>query len=334
MSADVIIVGGGLAGLVAAAELVEARRSVILVDQEPEQSLGGQAFWSFGGIFLVDSPEQRLMGIHDSYELALEDWMGTAAFDRKEDYWPRKWAEAYVAFAAGEKGPWLRERGLKFFPVVGWAERGGGAAIGHGNSVPRFHVTWGTGPGIIEPFVSRVREGAKQGLVTFKFRHRVNELTRTNGAVDGVRGDVLALSDVQRGFKSSREVVGEFALKGQAVIVASGGIGANHELVRKNWPQRLGSAPKRMITGVPDHVDGRMLAITEAAGGMIINRDRMWHYVEGIKNWAPIWTKHAIRILPSPSSLWLDARGKRLPVPLYPGFDTLGTLRYLTTTSA
>jgi predicted oxidoreductase len=327
--ADVIIVGAGLAGLVAAAELIDAGKKIIVVDQEPEQSLGGQAFWSLGGIFLVDSPEQRRMGIRDSHALALEDWMGTAAFDRDEDFWPRKWAEAYVAFAAGEKRTWLRERGIRFFPVVGWAERGGGNAVGHGNSVPRFHLTWGTGPGVIEPFVERVREGEKQGLVTFKFRHRVNELTKSGAAVDGVRGDVLVPSNIERGQKSSREVVGAFELKAQVVIVTSGGIGGNHELVRKSWPQRLGPPPRRMITGVPDHVDGRMLAITEAAGGTIINRDRMWHYVEGIKNWNPIWTDHAIRILPGPSSLWLDARGKRLPIPLYPGFDTLGTLQHI-----
>src|SRR5215471_18825823 len=330
--ADAIIVGAGLAGLVAAAELVEAGKRIIVLDQEPEQSLGGQAFWSLGGIFLVDSPEQRRMRIRDSYDLALEDWMGTAVFDRAEDQWPRRWAKAYVAFAAGEKGPWLRQRGIKFFPVVGWAERGGRNAIGHGNSVPRFHVTWGTGPGVVTPFLHRVREGAKQSLVTFKFRHRVDELTRTGGAIDGVSGEILAPSNVERGFKSSRDVVGEFALRAQAVIVASGGIGADHALVRQNWPQRLGAPPARMISGVPDHVDGRMLAIAEAAGGSIINRDRMWHYVEGIKNWNPIWTDHAIRILPGPSSLWLDARGNRLPVPLYPGFDTLATLRYITQT--
>jgi hypothetical protein len=327
--ADVIIVGAGLAGLVAAAELIDAGKKIVVLDQEPEQSLGGQAFWSLGGMFLVDSPEQRRMGIRDSHALALEDWMGTAAFDRDEDFWPRKWAEAYVAFAAGEKRSWLHERGIRFFPVVGWAERGGGNAVGHGNSVPRFHLTWGTGPGVIQPFVTRVREGEKQGLVTFKFRHRVNELTKSGAAVVGVRGDVLAPSKIERGHKSSRDVVGSFELRAQAVIVTSGGIGGNHELVRKSWPQRLGSPPKRMITGVPDHVDGRMLAITEAAGGTIINRDRMWHYVEGIKNWNPIWTDHAIRILPGPSSLWLDARGKRLPVPLYPGFDTLGTLKHI-----
>jgi uncharacterized protein len=197
--ADAIIVGGGLAGLVAAAELAEAGKQIIIVDQEPEQSLGGQAFWSLGGIFLVNSPEQRRLGIHDSYDLALEDWMGTAGFDRDEDHWPRKWAEAYVAFAAGEKRSWLHERGVRFFPIVGWAERGGHNAIGHGNSVPRFHVTWGTGPGIVAPFVDRVREAAKQGLVTFKFRHRVNELTKTGLAVDGVRGEILEPSEVERG---------------------------------------------------------------------------------------------------------------------------------------
>ena len=145
--ADVIIVGAGLAGLVAAAELVEAGKKVIIVEQEGEQSLGGQAFWSLGGLFLVNSPEQRRLGIRDSYELALADWMGTAGFDREEDHWPRRWAEAYVAFAAGEKRAWLRERGVRLFPIVGWAERGGHNAIGHGNSVPRFHIAWGTGPG-------------------------------------------------------------------------------------------------------------------------------------------------------------------------------------------
>jgi predicted oxidoreductase len=327
--ADVIIVGGGLAGLVAAAELAESAKTIIIVDQEPEQSLGGQAFWSLGGIFLVNSPEQRRLGIHDSYDLALEDWMGTAAFDREEDDWPRKWAAAYVAFAAEEKRSWLHERGVRFFPIVGWAERGGHNAIGHGNSVPRFHVTWGTGPGIVAPFVDRARGAVDKNLLTFKFRHRVNELTKSGGTIDGVRGDILEPSEVERGRRSSRNVIGEFELKAQAIIVASGGIGANHDLVRKNWPKRLGAPPKHMITGVPDHVDGRMLAITQSAGGHVINQDRMWHYVEGIKNWNPIWTNHAIRILPGPSSLWLDARGKRLPVPLYPGFDTLGTLKHI-----
>ena len=327
--ADVIIIGGGLAGLVAAAELADANKRVIIVDQEPEQSLGGQAFWSFGGLFLVDSPEQRRMGIRDNRELAWSDWQGSAAFDRPEDRWPRAWAEAYVDFAATEKRAWLRARGIKFFPVVGWAERGGNTATGHGNSVPRFHVTWGTGPGLLAPFIARVRDAAKRGLIAFKFRHRVNSLARTGNTVDGVEGEILEPSTAQRGAKSSRTVIGHFALKAQAVIVTSGGIGGNHDLVRANWPQRLGNPPKHMISGVPDHVDGRMLAITENAGGRIINRDRMWHYVEGVQNWAPIWPMHGIRILPGPSSLWLDARGSRLPIPLLPGFDTLATLNHI-----
>jgi predicted oxidoreductase len=327
--ADVIIIGAGLAGLVAAAELADAGKRVILLDQEPEQSLGGQAFWSFGGLFFVDSPEQRRMGICDSYALALEDWMGTAGFDRAEDEWPRRWAEAYVAFAAGEKRSWLHAQGMRFFPIVGWAERGGYGAVGHGNSVPRFHITWGTGPGVVAPFERRVRAAARRGLVTLKFRHRVNELTVTGGVVDGVHGAILEPSAVPRGAPSSRLVVGEFTLRAQAVVVTSGGIGGNHDLVRQSWPSRLGAPPKDMLSGVPDHVDGRMLAIAAAAGGAIINRDRMWHYTEGIQNWNPIWTGHGIRILPGPSSLWLDARGRRLPVPLFPGFDTLGTLTHI-----
>lgn len=330
IEADVIIVGAGLAGLVAAAELVDAGRRVIILDQEPEASLGGQAFWSFGGLLLVNSPEQRRMGIHDSYELAWQDWSGTAGFDRDEDHWPRQWAQAYVAFAAGEKYSWLRAQGLRLFPLVQWAERGGYLASGPGNSVPRFHVTWGTGPGVIEPFVRRVRAGVERGLVSFRFRHRVTGLTLKGGKIEGVQGDVLEPDSVERGVPSSRTVVGSFELKAQAVIVTSGGIGGNLDLVRRNWPERMGPPPARLVAGVPDHVDGRMLAIVEARGGHLINSDRMWHYPEGIQNYAPIWTRHAIRILSGPSPLWLDARGRRLPAPLFPGFDTLGALQYIT----
>jgi uncharacterized protein len=330
--ADVIVVGGGLAGLVAATEVADAGKSVIVVDQEGEQSLGGQAFWSFGGLFLVDSPEQRRLGIKDSFDLALQDWMGSAGFDRDEDLWPKRWAEAYVAFAAGEKRGWLRAMGHRIFPVVGWAERGGYDAMGHGNSVPRFHVTWGTGPRVIEPFERRAREAQKRGRLTFRFRHRVDALTMTGGALDGVSGAILEPDQVERGKSSSRKVTSDFTLRAQAVIIASGGIGGNHELVRKNWPKRLGDAPKSMISGVPEHVDGRMIGITEAAGARLINRDRMWHYVEGIQNWSPIWPRHGIRILPGPSSMWFDATGKRLPSPLFPGSDTLGQLHYIQST--
>jgi predicted oxidoreductase len=142
----------------------------------------------------------------------------------------------------------------------------------------------------------------------------------------------LEPTSVERGQSSSRKTVGEFSLRAQAVVVGSGGIGGNHELVRQNWPTRLGTPPKFMISGVPEHVDGRMIGITEAAGARLINRDRMWHYVEGIQNWSPIWPRHGIRILPGPSSMWFDATGKRLPAPLFPGSDTLGQLDYIMST--
>ncbi|WP_036506186.1 FAD-binding dehydrogenase [Nocardioides sp. URHA0020] len=331
-TSDVIVVGGGLAGLAAAAEVADAGKRVLLLDQEPEQSLGGQAFWSLGGLFFVDSPEQRRMGIKDSRDLAMQDWLGSAQFDREEDRWPRRWAEAYVDFAAGEKRAWLRQMGHRTFPIVGWAERGDGRADGHGNSVPRFHITWGTGPGVVDPFERRVREHAATGRLRFGFRHQVDDLLIEDGSVVGVRGTLLEPSAIERGKASSRVGVGQFELRAQAVIVTSGGIGGNHDLVRKTWPKRLGTPPKTMVAGVPAHVDGRMLAITEAAGARVINPDRMWHYVEGIRNWDPIWDNHGIRILPGPSSLWIDATGKRLPAPYFPGFDTLGTLTHLRTT--
>ena len=332
VSPHAVVVGAGLAGLVAASELVAAGKPVTILEQEPEASFGGQAWWSFGGLFLIDSPEQRRMGIKDSYELARADWFGSAGFDREEDEWGRKWAEAYLEFAAGEKRSWLREKGVSFFPVVGWAERGGYTSSGHGNSVPRFHITWGTGPGVLEPFVKIVREGVARGLVTLKFRHRVDELILEEGAVVGARGTVLADDDAERGAPSNRDAVGSFEERAIATIVTSGGIGGNHDLVRDQWPASMGTPPKHMLSGVPAHVDGRMLGIAERAGARLVNGDRMWHYVEGITNYAPVWEHHGIRILPGPSSIWLDATGKRLPVPLFPGFDTLGTLEHIAST--
>lgn len=332
LSTDVLVIGWGLSGLVAASEALAAGRRVILLDQEPRTNLGGQAWWSFGGLFLIDSPEQRRMGIRDSLALATQDWFGTAGFDRPEDDWPRRWAEAYLQFAAGEKRAWLRERGVGFFPVVGWAERGGYGALGPGNSVPRFHITWGTGPGVVAPFISAVEQGERDGHLVVLPRHRVTELTMSDGVVTGARGAVLASSAAERGVESSRDVVSDFEIAAGATIICAGGIGGNHDLVRAAWPDRLGTPPKDMLTGVPAYVDGSMQPVGAAAGARLINGDRMWHYVEGIRNWDPVWPSHGIRILPGPSSLWLDATGRRLPVPLFPGFDTLGTLEHLRTT--
>lgn len=330
LDADVIVVGAGLAGLVATYELTRAGRRVLVVEQENAANLGGQAHWSLGGLFLVDSPEQRRLGIHDSLPLAMQDWAGTAGFDRdREDRWPRRWARAYVEFAAGPKRAYLHGLGLRILPFVGWAERGDGVAGGHGNSVPRFHLAWGTGPAVVRVFADRVAEAERTGLVEFRYRHQVDGLTVADGACDGVRGTVLEPSDQARGVRSSRTPVAQFELHAQAVVVTSGGIGGNPDLVRANWPARLGAEPPRMLTGVPAHVDGRMLGISESAGASLVNRDRMWHYTEGIANWDPIWPDHGIRILPGPSSLWLNATGRRLPAPYFPGFDTMGTFGHI-----
>ncbi len=337
MDADVIIVGGGLAGLAAADELVRTGRRAILLDQEDSESLGGQAWWSFGGLFLVDSPEQRRMGVKDSLDLAWRDWTGSARWDRldgafPEDEWAARWARAYVEFAAGEKRSWLRQRGIRLTPMVGWAERGDGSASGHGNSVPRFHVAWGTGTGVSEPFALRAREAASQGKLTLRHRHRADALIVEAGRVTGVSGKVLAPSSPGRGRPSSRTPVGDFSLKAQAVLVASGGMGGDHGQVRRFWPARLGAPPARMLSGVPAHVDGRMLDIAGEAGARLVNQDRMWHYVEGIRNFDPVWPDHAIRILPGPSPMWFDALGRRLPFPALPGYDTVSTLKHLRTT--
>ncbi len=327
-SADAIIVGAGLAGLVAAAELGDRGKRVLIVDQEGPQNLGGQAHWSLGGLFMVDTPEQRRMGIRDSHALARNDWFGSAQFDRDEDALPRQWADAYLDFAAGEMRPWLHNMGLRWFPVVGWAERGGMFADGHGNSVPRFHITWGTGPGVLEHFIRRCKAHEASGKITFCFRHQVDRIEMENGAATGVSGTLLAEDPAPIGAKTNRDPAGEFRLHAPSVIVTSGGIGGNFEMVRKVWPtDRLGPAPKDMVAGVPAHVDGRMIGISEQAGGHVINGDRMWHYTEGVKNWDPIWPAHGIRILPGPSSMWFDAEGNRFAPPALPGFDSMSTLR-------
>ena len=335
----VVIVGGGLAGLVAAFEVTRRGVRAVIVDQEGEKNLGGQAFWSLGGIFCVDSAEQRRCGIRDSRDLARRDWLGSAAFDRLdgEDRWPSRWADAFVDFAA-DRGPdgmeaYVKARGITFMKNVGWAERGDGTATGHGNSVPRFHLTWGTGPQVVRAFADPVLDAAKRGLVEFRFRHRVDELVidEATGRAVGVRGKVLEDDGVNRGVKSSRVEVDDFEIRGSAVLVSSGGIGGNPDAVRAAWPvDRLGPrVPQKFVIGVPAHVDGRMINIAEKAGANVVNRDRMWHYTEGLANWDPIWPGHGIRVLPAPSSLWLDATGKRLPPFLFPGSDTLGTLKHI-----
>lgn len=333
---DVVVIGAGLSGLVTATELVARGRHVTLLDAEPAASLGGQAWWSFGGLLLIDSPEQRRLGVRDSPDLALADWLAAADFadgaDRGEgpDRNGYAWARAYVELASGELRSWLRGLGVRLFPLVQWAERGGHEGYGRGNTVPRFHVTWGTGPGVLEPFVRAARDARAAGRLDVRFRRRVSEILVTDGAVTGVRADVLAHSAARRGQVSGREVVGSEEISADAVVVASGGIGANHDMVRSLWPAAAGSLPQDLLAGVPDGTDGTGIDRAAAVGADVVHTDRMWHYPEGLPMDPAVWTRHGVRILAGPSSLWLDADGHRLPAPLFPGFDALGALRYLT----
>lgn len=335
-----IIVGAGLSGLVAAYEAQKAGKKVLVLDQENRSNLGGQAFWSLGGLFYVDSPEQKLMGVKDSEELAWRDWSNSAQFEDTtpggNDYWPAQWGREYVRFAATEKRDYMKALGLNVLPTIGWAERGSGDASGHGNSVPRFHLSWGTGPEVVRVFREPLLQAEKEGRVTFAFRHQVDELIVEPGEdgkdrVVGVRGSVLSACDeLGRGVASPREVVDTFEYRADAVAVTSGGIGGNLDLVRRSWPtERWGGCPEDMVTGVPAHVDGRMIGISESAGASTVNTDRMWHYTEGMFNWDPVWPNHGIRIIPGPSSMWFDATGDRLPTNLFPGADNLGSLSHI-----
>ncbi|MDT0755514.1 FAD-binding dehydrogenase [Mammaliicoccus sciuri] len=334
MQKNIYIIGSGLSGLVAATELLKKGYTITMLDQEPRQAIGGQAYWSFGGLFLVNSKIQRRLGVKDSYELALNDWFGTAQFDRLEtkDFWSKKWAEAYVHFATYEKEAYLKSMGIKLTPMLGWAERGGSLANGHGNSVPRFHITWGTGPGLINPFVDYVLKKEKEGKFRFLTRHQVTNIDIHNNQIKGISGNILEPSDVNRGEPSSRKIIDTFTYDVDNLVISTGGIGANQDMIKKNWPKRLGTPPNYMIQGVPDSTDGKMIELSESLGVNIVNKDRMWHYTEGIHNHSSIWTKHGIRIIPGPSSIWLDAKGNRMSAPDFPGFDTLHSLETITKT--
>ncbi|MBF7015974.1 FAD-binding dehydrogenase [Staphylococcus durrellii] len=334
MRKNVFVIGAGLSGLVASTELLKKGYHVTLLDQEPRQAIGGQAYWSFGGLFLVNSKIQQRLGVHDSFELALNDWFGTAQFDRLdgEDYWANEWAKAYVKFATYDKENYLKNMGIKLIPILGWAERGGTSASTHGNSVPRFHITWGTGPGLVNPFIRYVFQKEQEGQFTFLPRHQVTQVTIDDNQIKHIAGNILEESDVARGKPSSRTIIDTFSYNVDYLVITSGGIGANIPLIKKYWPKRLGTPPKNMIQGVPDSTDGLLINISEYAGVNVVNKDRMWHYTEGIKNHSPIWSNHGIRIIPGPSSLWFDAIGNRMTAPDYPGFDTLHTLQTITKT--
>jgi uncharacterized protein len=294
---DVVVVGAGLAGLVTTLELLDQGRSVTLLDRCRPEEVGGLAREAFGGMFMVDTSEQRRSGIEDSVELATEDWMRMAAFEPQDDL-PRRWAEQYVKRARDEVGGWLKEHGVRFFPVVNWAERG---VYGDGNSVPRFHLTWGCGKALVDAMWGALRG---RGGLDVNFNTRVTELVMDGDRVTGVRTEDGAEHTAPD------------------VVIAAGGIGGNLDIVREHWPRNLGSPPKDILMGSHYYADGAMHEEVERRGGKITNLDRMWNYADAVRHPHPARPLHGLKLIPPRSGLVLDPTGERYgPIPLIPTFD-------------
>jgi predicted oxidoreductase len=299
--ADVIVVGGGLAGLVTTLELLEHGRDVLLLDRCRPEELGGLAREAFGGMFMADTPEQRRSGIPDSTELALEDWMRMADFD-PGDEWPRRWAEQYVTRARDDVGGWLKRHGVKFFPVVNWAERG---VHGDGNSVPRFHLTWGCGKALVDEVWGSIQSHRRRAALELRFGVTVASLTVDgDGAVTGCRtedGEELAA---------------------RSVVIAAGGVGGNLDIVRRNWPADMGSPPEHILMGSHYYADGAMHEEVGRIGGNVTHLSRMWNYADAVRHPRPQRPLHGLKLIPPRSGLVLDPTGRRYgPDALIPTFD-------------
>jgi len=310
--ADAVIVGGGIAGITAAIELMNEGQKVLLIDRDVEEELGGLAKWSFGGMFFVDSPLQRRAGMKDSVDLALRDWLSVADFG-PNDVLPRQWAKQYVSTCTDHVYRWLtKEHGTRFFPVVHWVERG---LHGPGNSYPRFHMVWGTGKGLTDDLIRSMRNHGKAATnLQQKYRHKAEELVVEGGRVVAVRG--------------VDELSGEpFLAKGDNIIVATGGLGGNIERVRETWYKPWGDPPEVILNGSHPYALGDMHDAVEHINGNVTNLDWAWHYAAGVRHPRPKWKDHGLSLVPPKSALWLDHTGKRFgPNPLITAYDTRWTV--------
>jgi predicted oxidoreductase len=307
---EVIVIGAGIAGLVATLELLRSGHTVLTLDRCEPQELGGLAREAFGGMFMVDSREQRRSRIRDSERLALEDWLRVAQF-APEDHWPRRWAEQYVTRARAEVGDWLREIGVRFFPVVNWAERGN---FSDGNSVPRFHLTWGTGKALVERLTEAIEAHPRRGSLELRFGARVSGLIERDGAIVGVRVDS---ADGEQELHASK-----------AVVIAAGGIGGNLEIVRREWPTaELGQPPKKILMGSHYYADGAMHEEVARLGGNVTHLSRMWNYADAVRHPTPHRELHGVKLIPPRSGIMLNPDGRRYgPVPVMPTFDAYAAL--------
>ena len=303
---DVLIIGAGIAGITTALDLLDGGKSVIMLDRDEEGAFGGLARESFGGMFFVDSPEQRRQGIRDSKDLALRDWLSFAEF-ADDERWPRAWAEAYVECCTADIHHWVRRFGVSFLPVVNWVERG---EFVPGNSVPRFHVAWGTGKGIADALIGALRAHPNAGRLTLRFNRRVEQLTQRAGRIGGAAG-----VDEKTG--------APFEVAAEQVVVAAGGINGDLGRVRQNWHRDWGTPPVELLIGSHRFADGRLHDAAVSVGGVLTHLDRMWNYAAGVHHPRPLKPNHGLSLVPPRSALWLNWKGERMgPQPLVSGFDT------------
>lgn len=303
---EVLVIGGGIAGIATALELLDLGKTVLLLDRDTPEALGGLARESFGGMFFVDTPEQRRQGLRDSPELALRDWHSFAQFG-PDDHWPRAWAQAYVQRCTPDVYHWVRRFGVGFMPVVNWVERG---EFVPGNSLPRFHMVWGTGQWLADRLRDALRQHPQCARLSLRFGQRVQALLLEQGRVCGVRG--------------TEEAGGQpFEVRAEHVVVASGGINGNLEMVRRHWHADWGRAPQVLLNGSHRFADGTLHAAVAQAGGCLTHLDKMWNYAAGVHHPRPRKPQHGLSLVPPRSALWLNWRGERIgPQPLVSGFDT------------
>jgi len=303
---DVAIVGGGLAGITAAIELLDHGLKVVIVDRDSERNFGGLATKSLGGMTLIDTPVQRLNRIHDNPEIALRDWLACAQFSDR-DHWPRRWAELYVNRSVQDIYNWLKPRGIGFFPVPHWVERG---ESGNGNSLPRYHIIWGTGQHLMHRLIAELKSHVYSSNITYLFDYTVDSISVTNQSVSGLKGRI--------------ETSGErFEVEAPVVLVASGGINGDIVRVKKEWDQSWGKPPEHILNGAHRFADGRLHDAVRQIDGNVTHLDKMWNYAAGIHHPKPGIPKEGLSLIPPKSALWLDATGRRFgPLPLITGFDT------------
>ena len=305
---EVVVAGGGLAGIVAAYELLDHGRRVLLIDKDKRENFGGLAKESFGGIHMIGTPHQRRLRIHDSPELAWRDWQSVADYDDC-DHWPRKWGQFYCENSIEYIFEFLTHKKIAFLPVVNWAERG---LYAPGNTVPRWHITWGTGFEIIDRLLAALDAHPRRANLEILFDTEVSQLETASGRVLGVRG---------------RRMRDDGAIRVQAehVVIASGGIcGGDLSKLRANWYKPWGDPPQKLLNGAHIYGDGLLHDEVASAGGAVTHLDLHWHYAAGVHHPAKRRPDDGLSLVPPRSALWLNARGERImnPGPMPPYADT------------